>query len=420
MFIVIEHQGAPGRAFSSSPIPSSTGAPALGSVSKESDCTSCHAGTVNGGGGSFTISAPATYTPNQNVSVSVTLTQTGAAFFGFELTALNDQGQKLGDLVTGDGRTMLVSGAGNFAGRQYIQHSFSGITSNAVNQNSWTFTWKAPAQNAGRVTFYASGCAANADGTKNGDLVYTASKSVNTTSTQPGQFASASAASFNQAKPLAPNGIVAGFGAGLTANTVAANTTPLPTTLDGTSVLVNGTPASLFVVSPTQINYLIPSGAANGTATVTVRRNGADTAQGAVTIDGISPGLFSANANGQGVAAALILRRRNGVDTFEPVAQFNAGANRYDPKQIDLGPTTDQVFLVLYGTGFRAAAQSAVSVTIGGTAAPVIATAAAPGFFGLDQANVMIPHSLAGSNKVLDVVLTASGKTANTVQISIK
>jgi uncharacterized protein (TIGR03437 family) len=194
--------------------------------------------------------------------------------------------------------------------------------------------------------------------------------------------------------------------------------------LDGTEVFVKDAgnqtrSAGLFVVMPGQVNYLIPSGTANGAATITVRRNGADFARGTLNIDTVAPGLFTANANGLGVAAAVVLRRRNGVDSFEPLAQFNAGANRYDPIPIDLGPPTDQVFLVAYGTGFRAAAQSMVSATIGGTPSTFVATAAAPGFFGLDQANILIPRSLIGRGLV-DLLFMAAGKPANTVQISVK
>jgi hypothetical protein len=34
----------------------------------------------------------------------------------------------------------------------------------------------------------------------------------------------------------------------------------------------------------------------------------------------------------------LILRHRNGVDTFDPVAQFNSTAIRFDTIQINHGP----------------------------------------------------------------------------------
>ncbi len=217
---------------------------------------------------------------------------------------------------------------------------------------------------------------------------------------------------------------MAGFGAGLSANTAFATTLPLPTALLGTEVIVKDATnqirsAGLFFVSVNQINYFIPGDVATGPATITVRRNGVEVARGTANIDSISPGLFSANVNGQGVAAAVILRRRNGIDTFEQVAQLNTTANRFDPVQVDLGPDTDQVFIVAFGTGFRAAPQSSLSATIGGTPSPFVVAAAAPGFAGLDQLNILIPRSLIG-RKLVDVSFTAAGRLANTLQMSIK
>src|SRR5215510_15773263 len=187
LFTLFELNSSPAGAFSSGPFASRSGAPALGGFPQETSCVECHTGTANSGGGTFTITSPANYSPGQSVPVTVTINQAGRALFGFELTALNDQGQKAGDLVSNDGRTQLVNGMGGFAGRQYIQHSFSGIVANTPNQNTWTFTWNAPAQNAGRVTFYASGLAADANGSVSGDLTYTISRSINSGST-PGPF----------------------------------------------------------------------------------------------------------------------------------------------------------------------------------------------------------------------------------------
>ncbi|HEX8998786.1 MAG TPA: hypothetical protein VGB07_02730, partial [Blastocatellia bacterium] len=86
----------------------------------------------------------------------------------------------------------------------------------------------------------------------------------------------------------------------------------------------------------------------------------------------------------------------------------------------DLGTATDQVFLVLYGTGLRfRSALSAVSVSIGGINTEVLFAGAAPGFAGLDQINVRVPRSLAGRGEV-DVTLAADGHTANKVRINIR
>ncbi len=422
LFILFGLDGSVADAFSSGPPAGRTGAPS------ETTCTACHAGNaLNSGPGTLTITGlPANYSPNQEVAVTVTLRQANRARYGFQVTAIDDQGRAAGELVVTDTpRTQRVTGNVGGNQRQYVEHNFAGVTPNGTDQNTWTFTWRAPAQSVGRVTFYVAGNAANGNNANSGDFIYNINQSIQPGSTPLGQFTSISAASFAQTGPLAANGIAAGFGSSLSANTVAASSVPLPTTLDGTEVTVRDAAnqtrnAGLFFVSPSQVNYLIPAGTANGNATVTVRRNGTDTAQGTISIEAVAPGLFSANANGQGVASAVLFRRRAGVDTFEPVAQLNSTTNRFEPIPIDLGPETDTVLLIVFGAGFRGvSSQSAATATIGGVNAPVAFAGAAPGFEGLDQANISLPRSLIGRGLV-DVVFTADGKMANTVQISIR
>jgi uncharacterized protein (TIGR03437 family) len=368
---------------------------------------------------------PANYSPNQEINVTVTLNQANRARFGFQITALDDQGGRAGEMtVTDASRTQRITGVVLGKLREYIEHNFSGTAPNGANQGSWTFRWKAPAQSVGRVTFYIAGNAANGNGSNSGDFIYTINRSLDAAPAL-APFTSVSAASFAATGTLSANGIAAGFGTGLSANVVSATTVPLPTQLDGTEVRVRGADnvdrsAGLFFVAPTQINYLIPAGTPNGSATITVRRNGTDVAQGTVTVQTVAPGLFSANASGQGVAAAVLFRRRGNVDTFEPVSQFNAATNRFEPVQLDLGPETDIVLLIAFGTNFRnISAQSAATATIGGTNAPVSFAGATPGFEGLDQANIGIPRSLIGRGLV-DVVFRADNQTANTVQINVK
>lgn len=233
-----------------------------------------------------------------------------------------------------------------------------------------------------------------------------------------------SAASF-AAGGLTSEGIAALFGAGLATGMASATSQPLPTTLGGMQVLVRdsaGTQraAPLFFVSPTQINFQIPASTSAGTATITVLRDNSAVGQGAATIESVAPGLFTANADGQGVPTAVILRvKSDGTQSYEAVAQLNQTTNRYEAAAIDLGADTDQVFLIGYGTGFRyRSALSAVACAIGGTNAGVSFAGAQGVFDGLDQANILVPRSLAGRGNV-DVVFSANGKTANTVSINV-
>lgn len=65
---------------------------------------------------------------------------------------------------------------------------------------------------------------------------------------------------------------------------------------------------------------------------------------GAIRIDPVAPGLFTANANGQGVAAAVALRvKADGTQIFEPVAQWDETQNRFVSLPIDLGPAGGSV-----------------------------------------------------------------------------
>ncbi len=239
-------------------------------------------------------------------------------------------------------------------------------------------------------------------------------------------IASVSAASFASGGGLAPESITAGFGPSLGDDILAASSTPLPTRLGGLSVIVRDSAgveqlAPLFFVSPRQINYQVPPGTATGPVSVTITSGAGPVASGTAQISNVAPGLFSANSSGQGVAAALALRiKADGSQSFEPVARFDAAQNRFVPEPIDLGPDTDRVFLLLYGTGIKfRTSLSTVSCTIGGTASEVLFAGAVPEFVGLDQVNVHVPRSLAGRGEV-DVVLSVDGEAANTVRVSIR
>ena len=248
------------------------------------------------------------------------------------------------------------------------------------------------------------------------DFVY--AEPVNTT-------ASVSAASFSGAA-LAPESICALFGADFSTRTESAATNPLPTTLAGTTVKLKDAlnterTAPLFFVSAGQINYLIPAGTLPGAGVVTVTSSDGRIATGRVQIETVAPGLFSANSSGQGVAAAVALRvRANGQQVYEPAVTFDAASQRFVAVPIDLGPATDLVYLLLYGTGlrFRSGLQS-VTVKLGNADGNVIYAGGETGLAGLDQINVGIPRSLIGRGEI-DVVLTVDGKTANTVKVNIK
>jgi hypothetical protein len=107
------------------------------------------------------------------------------------------------------------------------------------------------------------------------------------------------AASYLQ--PVSPGSVISIFGSNLADGEYRALTTPLPPTLGGASVSVNGTPAPLFYVSPTQIN-----------AQITISL--------AYSLDTYIP-------------AAVVVTTKIGASAAEPVSVFNEGPAIYDGRQ---------------------------------------------------------------------------------------
>lgn len=240
-----------------------------------------------------------------------------------------------------------------------------------------------------------------------------------------GAAAAVSAASFGQAD-FAPEQIVALFGQQLASATVQATALPLPTTLAGTTVRVRDSagserPASLFFVSAQQINFLLPAGLASGTATVTVVGSDNRAAITTLSVNPVAPGLFSADATGRGWPAGIALRVTGTQQRFEALSRFDTATRTYLPVPLDLGPATDQVFLVLYGTGWRQRTSlNTVFCSVGGVNVPVAFAGSQGGLAGLDQLNLgPLPRTLAGRGEV-EVLVTVDGKNANPVRVQIK
>ena len=236
---------------------------------------------------------------------------------------------------------------------------------------------------------------------------------------------STSAASYN-GQIVARESLVAIFGQSLSTVTLAASSLPLPVELGGTTVLVRDAagierPAQLFFVSPGQINFLIPASTSIGTATVTVTSASGQLSRSLIPIGNSVPALFSASAEGRGVAAAYIIRvKSDGTQLYEPVARYDSTTARWVPVPVSLGPETDQVFLVLFGTGWRFNGPlSDVRVTAGGQPAEVIYIGPQGGFVGLDQINLRLGRSLAGRG-VIDLQVLVDGLVSNLVQVQVQ
>ncbi len=227
--------------------------------------------------------------------------------------------------------------------------------------------------------------------------------------------------------PVAPGSIVSAFGQSLTANTAVAASTPLPTTLGGVTISVTDRAnvtcnAPLFFVSAGQANLQVPAETAEGRAKVTIRRQDGSSVTGDLLVDRVGPGLFAANANGQGIGAMVALRiSASGAQTYLPVFSYSAAGQRFVPVPVSLGADTDKLYLILFGAGIRGERNLAdVSVEVGNQEIPVIFAGAQGDLVGLDQVNIgPLPRSLAGKGSV-EVVIRVAGRRANRVTVTIQ
>ena len=143
------------------------------------NCTSCHDTfhDPNVGPGSVRMTGvPAVYTPGQQYTVSVIVQQTNRQRYGFQLTVVDQNGNRAGTLAPlgSESQVNPETGAG---GRQYIEHTELGTFPNGVSSRTWQVRWTAPATDVGTARFWFAGNAANGDGTNQGDYIYTSSAS---------------------------------------------------------------------------------------------------------------------------------------------------------------------------------------------------------------------------------------------------
>ncbi|MDX2041276.1 MAG: hypothetical protein SF097_08505 [Acidobacteriota bacterium] len=157
------------------------------------------------------------------------------------------------------------------------------------------------------------------------------------------------------------------------------------------------------------------------THSLSVYVDGQLVADGYTTLSPVYPGLFSADASGKGLAAAVVLRvKADGSQSYEPVTMFNEAQNKFVAQPIDLGAETDRFFLLLFGTGIRGRSQpSAVRVRVGGIDAPVLFAGAQGEYAGLDQVNVELPRSLKGRGDI-SVACNVDGSGSNAVTVNVK
>lgn len=231
--------------------------------------------------------------------------------------------------------------------------------------------------------------------------------------------------------PVATGSITSAFGLNLAQQTGAASVTDgsFPTTLGGIRVHIRDSTgdslAPLIYVSPTQINYVMTS--SDTFAWIGIEHVGAPYIPKGI---GLAPataatGLFNTN----GVAAAnAVSVAPDGTQTPVPVISCSGTSCTAVP--IDV--SGNRVYLSLYGTGFDSVPMG-VQCIGGSLSLPVAYAGPQKQIPGVDQINLQLPASLAGSGTVsitcydpTQATATTTGNTSiplgppsNTVKIAV-
>jgi hypothetical protein len=143
---------------------------------------------VDSGPGELVLIVPPSYVPDEVYTIDVRLAQADQMRWGFELTVLDAAGSSVGSLTSTDAETQVdvSNGTTELLGREYVKHTPLGTAAGQPDGYAWSFHWKAPPVDAGPVTFFAAGNAADDNGFQfrlpgqgdTGDFVYTAQETV--------------------------------------------------------------------------------------------------------------------------------------------------------------------------------------------------------------------------------------------------
>jgi uncharacterized protein (TIGR03437 family) len=218
------------------------------------------------------------------------------------------------------------------------------------------------------------------------------------------------AASF--AAQVSPGALATVFGSNFTGSGLdAIASLPLPASLGGVSVKVNGVAAHLLYSSSNQINFQIPWETKPGSAPVIVTVNGLASKQVNVTVQAAAPGLFVSGSHAivQNYPDYSLNSSSNPVKASGTIIAYLTGAGAVSNQPADGAAA---------GSGSSlSTVTSPVSATIGGQNASVSSAALAPGFVGLWQANIVVPSALTQGD--FPLIVSVGGQASNSANVSV-
>ena len=204
---------------------------------------------------------------------------------------------------------------------------------------------------------------------------------------------------------LAPGTIVAIYGQNLASLTTQPTTIPLPTVVNGTTVLVGGIPAPMYYVSAGQINAQIPFELQPGQQyQVIVSANGALTTPDSVQLSTAAPGLA---AFGDGTLIAQhgdgsLVSAASPAKSGEYLVAYLAGLGNTNVN-LASGAASPAVPLAI--------PTDTPALNINGGQYPLLFAGLTPGLVGLYQMNFQVPAGLPAGT--ITIALTQGGASSN-------
>ncbi len=204
----------------------------------------------------------------------------------------------------------------------------------------------------------------------------------------------------NLTGPIAPGEIVVIYGSGLGPSTLTLfqvdNNGLVPTTLAGTRVLFNGTPAPVIYTWTSQVAVVVPFGTNPTNMQVVLQYLNQTSAPVSLSTSAAAPGLFTSDSSGKGQVAVInqtgsINGAANPAKVGSVISVYATGGGQTSPASVDgtfVSTPLPQTVLP-------------VTATVGGQSATVLYAGGAPGLVaGVLQINVQIPSGVQAGNAV--------------------
>ena len=210
------------------------------------------------------------------------------------------------------------------------------------------------------------------------------------------------------ASAVAPGSLVSIYGTNLAGSTAGASSTPLPASLNGVTVTVNGATVPLVYVSPGQINFQMPFDAATGTASATVNSGCGPSSPVTFPVASAAPYLLLGNGD-------AIVQNQDG--TFNSASNPAPKGTIVTVYLIGIGPLDKDVTTGAATPAGLFTARLPYKALVGGFDTSVKFLGMTPGFVGLAQANLEIPNLSPGK---YPIVITVNGIDSNPAPMYVR